>query len=212
MKIFPQGIFLIKWDQLKGGIVSLKIPEDMEVPENIVQQIQISHNFTPSYMITEEAEWNSVSFYNDEKEIIIVFKLDKYEEGQDFIQLLHDIDERLKVLEEDEIKKEINKFFQISFTVFKTRDEVISKLANDVMQLKTFQHDVNIRIDSILNKGKIKAMFKILTFLINKENCSYKELIECLEIKESSLRKALAKLEKQKLITHDKKKDWIYIE
>ena len=208
----PQGIFLIKWDQLKGGTVSLKVPEDMEVPENIVQQIQISHNFTPSYMITEEKEWNSVSFYNDEKEIIIVIKLDKYEEGQDFIQLLHDIDERLKTLKENEIKKEINKFFRISFTVFKTRDEVISKLANDVMKLKTYQHDVNTRVETILNKGTFKTLSKILIFLINKEKSSYNELKEQLKINDYWLKRALEEVEARKLITYDKIKDLIFID
>jgi len=208
----PQGIFLIKWDQLKGGIVSLKVPTDLEVPVNIVQQIQISHNFTPSYMITEEKEWNSVSFYNDEKEIIIVIKLDKYEEGQDFIQLLHEIDERLAVLEENEIKSEINKFFQISFTVFKTRDEVINKLANDVMQLKTYKHDVESRINTILNKGNLGITLKILLFLMNKEKSSYNEIKEQIKTKDYWLKRTLNKLKKQKIIIYEKKNDRIYID
>ena len=63
----PNGIFLIRWDEVEGGIIYLKFPENLEIPNPVVQQITISHNFTESYIITEEKNWNSVSYYNENK-------------------------------------------------------------------------------------------------------------------------------------------------
>ena len=67
----PLGIALVEFDRIAGGMVSLCVPDQMEIPVNTVQQIQISHNFTTSYIITEEQNWNSISFYNEDTEIII---------------------------------------------------------------------------------------------------------------------------------------------
>ena len=40
----------------------MKYPENLEIPENIVQQIQISHNFVESHITIEEKNWNSNLF------------------------------------------------------------------------------------------------------------------------------------------------------
>ena len=50
----PNGIFLINWDVVEGGTIYLKYPESLEIPDPVVQQITISHNFTESYIITEK--------------------------------------------------------------------------------------------------------------------------------------------------------------
>ena len=44
----PEGIFIINFDEYEGGIVSIKYPDtpDFVVPDNIVQMLQISQNFT----------------------------------------------------------------------------------------------------------------------------------------------------------------------
>ena len=74
----PNGIFLIQWDQVEGGMIYMKYPETLEIPDPVVQQITITHNFTESYIITEEKNWNSVSYYNERKELILVLVLSKY--------------------------------------------------------------------------------------------------------------------------------------
>ena len=73
----------------------MKFPENLEIPDNVVQQIQISHNFVESYITIEEKDWNSISYYNENKEIIIVLALDKYDDSSDYTIIL------------DEFKKEI---------------------------------------------------------------------------------------------------------
>ncbi|MHA1782190.1 MAG: hypothetical protein ACTSUL_02070, partial [Promethearchaeota archaeon] len=75
----------------------MKYPDDLEIPLNVVQQIQISHNFVESYITIEEKDWNSISYYNDKKDIIIVLVLDKYDEAQDYTVIL------------DEFKKELER-------------------------------------------------------------------------------------------------------
>ena len=84
----PNGIFLIQWDEVEGGIIYLKYPESLEIPNPVVQQITISHNFTESYIITEEKNWNSVSYYNENKEMIIVLVLSKFDDGNDYLEIL----------------------------------------------------------------------------------------------------------------------------
>ena len=66
----------------------MKFPEDLDVPDNVVQQIQISHNFVESYITIEEKDWNSISYYNENKEIIIVMVLDKYDDSSDYSVIL----------------------------------------------------------------------------------------------------------------------------
>ena len=104
----PTGICLIKWDEVEGGTVYLKYPEELEVPVSIVQQLQISHNFTESYIITEEKDWNSVSYYNENKEMIIVLILTKYDDGNDYLELLEEFNKELdKDLMEEKLKEQL---------------------------------------------------------------------------------------------------------
>jgi hypothetical protein len=207
----PHGICLITWDAIHGGAVSLSVPEDMEVPENTVQQIQISHNFTTSYIITEESNWNSISFYNEETEIITVIKLDKYEEGQDFVQLLQEIDDQLAVTEEKNRKHVLQDFYERSFLVFKTRDEVIRKLADEVAELKMLIHEIDTKLLSLMETAKLNTTQKVLLSLIRVEKRTYNDLKQVTNTSDHWLKKALDKLEKQGLVEYDKKKDWIYI-
>ncbi|MFO7796229.1 MAG: hypothetical protein R6W84_08750, partial [Promethearchaeia archaeon] len=99
-----KGVALISWDLVEGGTVKMKYPEDLELSENIVQQIQISHNFTESYIINEEENWNSISFYNEHKELIIVLVLEKYDDGQDYKSVLGEFN---KAVENDPKGKQL---------------------------------------------------------------------------------------------------------
>ena len=101
----PKGIFIIKWDEVIGGTVYMRFPEELEIHDNVVQHIQIAHNFTESYIITEEKDWNSVSFYNCEKEVVIVLVLDKFDEGNDYLIVLEEFN---KDLDKYENENELN--------------------------------------------------------------------------------------------------------
>ena len=92
----PLGIFLIMWDEIQGGKIFLQYPTDLDIPVNIVQQIQISHNFIESYIAIRELNWNSVSYYNEKKETIIVLILDKYADSTDYMIVIEDFNKELE--------------------------------------------------------------------------------------------------------------------
>jgi len=104
----PLGICLIKWDEILGGNIYMKFPEHLDVLDNIVQQIQISHNFIESYITIEEKNWNSISYYNEHREIIIVLVLDKYDDSSDFTVILDEFKKELELeLNETELKNHL---------------------------------------------------------------------------------------------------------
>ena len=93
---------------MEGGTIYLKFPENLQIPNNVVQQIQISHNFTESYIISEEVDWYSISFYNSEKELIIVIVLEKHEDGKDYLVVLEEFNKQIDL---DIKEKKFSLFF-----------------------------------------------------------------------------------------------------
>ena len=85
----------------------MKYPEALEIPTNIVQQIQISHNFIESYITIEEKDWNSISYYNEKKDVIIVLVLEKFDDASDYTIILDEFKRELDL----EIKEEFGNSF-----------------------------------------------------------------------------------------------------
>jgi D-hexose-6-phosphate mutarotase len=111
---------LIKWDEILGGNIYMKHPNDITIPDNVVQQIQISHNFVESYITIEEKNWNSISYYNENKEIIIVLVLDKYDDSSDYTVILDEFKKELELeLNEDRLKEHIERIYNLSLKVFR---------------------------------------------------------------------------------------------
>ena len=119
----PKGIFLIKWDEVLGGTIYMRYPELLEIPDPIVQQITISHNFTESYIITEEKEWNSVSYYNENEEMIIILVLNKGDDGKDYAppnsSLLEEFNKELsKEIKGHKLKSRLETMFKESLELY----------------------------------------------------------------------------------------------
>lgn len=173
----PKGIFIIKWDEVIGGTVYMRFPEELEIPDNVVQQIQIAHNFTESYIITEEKDWNSVSFYNSEKEVVIVLVLDKFDEGNDYLIVLEEFNKDLDKYEnEKELREQLERRFKFSLNVFRTRDEVITKLSNDVANAKMRVYDLEKRIERAINSNHLSVKSRILFLLATNDQLSINEI------------------------------------
>lgn len=195
---------MIKWDQVIGGTVYLKYPEDLEIPENVIQQIQISHNFAESYIITEEKDWNSVSFYNPEKEIVIVLVLDKYDEGNDYLIVLEEFNKDLDKYEnEKELKEQLERRFQFSLDVFRTRDEVIAKLSNEVAQLKMRVYDLEKKFERALNSDHLKVKSRILFLLAMHDELTFNEIRKQVKTSKRWLENVLENLIKNKIVEYD---------
>ncbi len=209
----PIGICLIKWDEVEGGTVYMKYPEDLEIPISIVQQLQISHNFTESHIITEEREWNSVSCYNENKEMIIVLVLTEYDIGKDYLELLEEFNKELdKEVMEENLKEQLESKFHYSLNAFRTTEEVIIKLSNEVAYLKTREYDFEVKFNKITNSNQLNVKSKILFLLAINEELSLSELKKNIHTSNKWLMSVIETLLKNKVIGYNPNKDTYYLE
>ncbi|NVM37194.1 MAG: hypothetical protein HWN81_16475 [Candidatus Lokiarchaeota archaeon] len=208
----PKGIFLIRWDDVEGGIIYLKYPEDLEIPNPVVQQITISHNFTESYIISEEKNWNSVSYYNENKEIIIVLVLGKYDDGNDYLEIVEKFNQEIdKVTEEQKLKENLETMFHISLDAFRTTDEVITKLSNEVAYLKTREYDFDVKFDFITKSNQLSVKSKILFLLAIKDFVSIKDFEQVIKTSKRWFFSVLETLVKNEVVGYDAKNDTYFL-
>ena len=190
----------------------MKFPENLEILDNVVQQIQISHNFIESYITIEEKNWNSISYYNENREIIIVLVLDKYDDGSDYTVILDEFKKELELeLNETDLKNHLERIFNLSLNVFRTRDEVIGKLSNQVAQLKTMEYDLIKRFEKIAKADHLKVKSKIQFLLAVNNEMNYKELHKLIDTSKNWLDKVLETLSKNKIIGYNDTKDTYYL-
>ncbi|MFX1430929.1 MAG: hypothetical protein ACFFCY_12275 [Promethearchaeota archaeon] len=200
----PNGIFLIRWDEVEGGIIYLKYPENLEIPNPVVQQITISHNFTESYIITEEKNWNSVSYYNENKEIIIVLVLSKFDDGNDYLEILEKFNLEIdKLTEEEKLKEHLETMFNISLDAFRTTDEVITKLSNEVAYLKTKEYDYELKFDFITRSNHLPVKSKILFMLVIKDFVKLEDFKRVIKTKKQWLLSVLDTLVKNDVVGYN---------
>ena len=208
----PNGIFLIRWDEVEGGMIYLKYPEDLEIPNPVVQQITISHNFTESHIITEEKNWWSVSYYNENKEIIIVLVLSRYDDGNDYIEILEKFNQEIdKVNDEQKLKEHLETMFHISLDAFRTTDEVITKLSNEVAYLKTREYDFEVKFDFITKSNHLSVKSKILFLLAIKDFATIKDFEKIIQTSKRWFFSVLETLVKNKVVGYDPKNDIYFL-
>jgi DNA-binding transcriptional regulator GbsR (MarR family) len=208
----PNGIFLIRWDEVEGGLIYLKYPEDLEIPNPVVQQITISHNFTESYIITEEKNWNSVSYYNENKEMIIVLGLSKYDDGNDYLEILEKFNQEIdKVTEEKKLKEHLETMFHISLDAFRTTDEVITKLSNEVAYLKTREYDFEVKFDLITKSNHLSVKSKILFLLAINDSLTLQDIENSIKTSKRWLSNVLETLIKNEVVGYNSNKDIYYL-
>jgi len=190
----------------------MKYPNDVAIPDNVVQQIQISHNFVESYITIEEKNWNSISYYNENKEIIIVLVLDKYDDSSDYTVILDEFKKELELeLNEDRLKEHIERIYNLSLKVFRTRDEVIAKLSNEVAQLKTLEYDLIKKFERISKSDHLKVKSKIQFLLAVKEEVRYFELRKSINTSKRWLDSVLETLSKNNIVGYNNKNDSYYL-
>jgi len=203
---------LIEWDEVLGGNIYMKFPENLEIPDNVVQQIQISHNFVESYITIEEKDWNSISYYNENKEIIIVLVLDKYDDGSDYTLILDEFNKELELeLTENKFKEHLERIYNLSLNVFRTRDEVIGKLSNEVAQLKTMEYDLKKRFEKIADSNHLKVKSKIQFLLAINNEMEYKELRNSINTSKSWLDNVLKTLSENEVIGYNNEKNSYFL-
>ena len=190
----------------------MRYPDELDIPDNIVQQIQISHNFIESYITIEEKNWSSISYYNEEKDIIIVLVLDKYDDSSDYTIILDEFKKELQLdLKEKELRWHLERIFNLSLKVFRTRDEVIAKLSNEVAQLKTLEYDLKKRFAKIANSDHLKVKSKIQFLLAINDELSHDELKKAINTSKRWLNEVLETLMKNQIVAYDEEKDSYYL-
>ncbi len=206
----PIGIFLIKWDEIEGGTIYLQYPNDLDIPVNIVQQIQISHNFIESYIAIKELNWNSLSHYNEKTEIIIVLVLDKYDDSSDYMIVIEEFNEELgKSLSDKDLIENLK--IALNRDVFRTKDEVIVKLSNQVAQLRMKEYDLERKFEILSKIDSLSVKSKILILLSMNSELSIKELRKTIKTSKKWLESVIETLEKNKIIGFDSQKDAYYL-
>jgi hypothetical protein len=190
----------------------MKYPEELNIPNNIVQQIQISHNFVESYITIEEKDWNSISYYNEVKDIIIVLVLDKYDDASDYTVILDEFKTELELdLNEEDLRKHLERIYKLSLNVFRTRDEVIAKLSNEVAQLKNLEYDLKKKFNKIANSDHLKVKSKIQFLLAINDEMKYKDLRKAIKTSKRWLDSVIETLIKTKMIGYDSQRDVYYL-
>ncbi|MCK4382112.1 MAG: hypothetical protein KAW66_02345 [Candidatus Lokiarchaeota archaeon] len=212
----PTGIFLIKWDEVIGGTVYMRYPETLEIPDPIVQQITISHNFTESYIITEEKQWNSVSYYNENKEMILVLVLSKPDDASDYIPpqstLLEEFNKELdKDMDEEKLKSSLETLFKSSLDAYRTTEAVMFKLSNEVAQLRTKEYDYEVKFGVISTSDHLPVKSKILFLLAINDGLNFDEIKEKVKTSKKWLDTVLRTLIKNNIIGYNSSKDVYYI-
>ncbi|MEJ2296030.1 MAG: hypothetical protein P8Y23_14840 [Candidatus Lokiarchaeota archaeon] len=203
---------MIKWDEVIGGTIYMKYPEELDIPDNIVQQIQISHNFIESYITIEEKNWSSISYYNEQKDIIIVLVLDKYDDSSDYTIILDEFKKELQLdLKEKELRWHLERIFNLSLKVFRTRDEVIAKLSNEVAQLKTSEYDLRKKFATIANSDHLKVKSKIQFLLAINEDLTHNELKNAINTSKRWLDEVLQTLQHNKIVGYNESKDAYFL-
>ncbi len=208
----PNGIFLINWDVVEGGTIYLKYPDSLEIPDPVVQQITITHNFTESYIITEEKNWNSVSYYNENKEMILVLVLSKYDDGNDYLEILEKFNQEIeKETEEAKLKEHLESMFLISLDAFRTTDEVITKLSNEVAYLKTREYDFEVKFDYITKSEHLSVKSKILFLLSIKDTARVEDFKSVINTSKKWLFNVLETLVKNEVIGYNPEQDVYFL-
>ncbi|MHA2129046.1 MAG: hypothetical protein ACXABO_00710 [Promethearchaeota archaeon] len=194
----------------------MKYPEALEISDPIVQQITISHNFTESYIITEENQWKSVSYYNENREMIIVLILSRYDTGKDFIppnsSLLEEFNRELdKEINEETLKNHLETLFNSSLDAYRTTDAVIMKLSEEVALLKTREYDYEVKFNIISNSNHLPVKSKILFQLAINEGLSFDALKTSIKTGKAWLNSVLETLLKNNVVGYNSEKDIYYI-
>ncbi len=185
----PEGIFIIDFDEYEGGIVSIKYPDtpDFVVPDNIVQMLQISQNFTSGVLYIRESNFNAISYGNEALQKVLVLVLSKYEDGEDFKEIIGQLDQMVMEFEDpEELKLEIKRIYELSQSVFRAREAVMLKLAQDITELKNREIDLKNGLKYLLARETTNKN-RIIYFLLINGNMSIEKISSELQIESSDL-------------------------
>ncbi|MFX1274320.1 MAG: hypothetical protein ACFFBP_02060 [Promethearchaeota archaeon] len=206
----PIGMFLVKWDQVEGGMVWLQYPKDLDISINAVQQIQISHNFIESYITIQEKGWNSISYYNEKEEVIIVLMLNEFDDSRDYMVCIEAFNNYLgKGLSKEELIENLDK--ALNMKVFRTTDEVITKLSNEWSNSQMRIQEIEANVKEILDIDILSVKGKIILSLVLNSELSFKEIRKIAKTSKKWTENVLNTLIKNKIIGFNSEKNTYFL-
>lgn len=178
----PRGLAVIDWDEFEGGYVAYKFPTAIQIPENLIQLLQISHSFNPGSLTIREGNFQALSIGIVELQKVIVLILNPYEDASDFREILMSIKDSISDFTDPTlINHQLEKFYILSQSVFKAREAVMTKLMGEITQLKNRDVDVQRSLDwLIITESDMNR--RILLYLIRYGNKKIDEIAEYLGI------------------------------
>ncbi|UYP48737.1 hypothetical protein NEF87_005022 [Candidatus Lokiarchaeum ossiferum] len=195
----PEGIVIIDWDEFEGGVVSFKYP-DIEVPSNLVQLLQISHSFNPGLITIQETDFHALSIGNEDLQKVIVLILNKFEDASDFTEIIYTINKSVSDHSESQkLENELTRIFGLSQSVFKAREAVLTKLANEVTELKNREIDLKLSLEwLLLNETSPENQIILVLLRYGSMQCS--NLTKYIELPETEIQSLLNEMETKKIL------------
>ncbi len=195
----PEGIVIIDWDEFEGGVVAFKYP-DISVPSNLVQLLQISHSFNPGLITIQETDFHAVSIGNEELQKVIVLILNKFEDANDFSEIIHTINKAVSDhSDSSKLENELTRLFGLSQSVFKAREAVLTKLANEVTSLKNHEIDIKLSLEWLLHhESSLKR--RIIFALLRYGSMNSSDLMSYIDSGDVSIGDLLNDMEKEKIL------------
>lgn len=148
----PEGLVIIEFDDFEGAKISFKYPEEFDVEDKYVQQINISHNFISSIMLNKDDTINAISYYNEEHLKTVVLFLKQREDGQDYYEIIRQLDDVfLRELADGEKEAELRRIYDLSTSIINVREQVLVKQANELADVKSELHEYKLRLEEMMN-------------------------------------------------------------
>jgi hypothetical protein len=191
---------VIEFDEFEGAMVSLKYPEEIEIPINAIQQIHVSHTFSPGIIFLREQDLNAVTYGNEENAKIVVLLLDKYEDGEDFREIIDILNNVLRENEDVELLSgELERIYTMSQKVFKAREAVLDKMAKEIQELKNKELDINAGLRYLM-KNEVNHLYRPIHALMLLGPLSLSKIIEYTSLEQEELLPILSELENMNYI------------
>jgi uncharacterized membrane protein len=201
-KSMPKGLFLVSWDSYAGGTLLFKHPESLDVPESVIQQLQISHNFIESIQAISTELMSTLSYSNVEKQLVMALVLKEGEESQDFYEILNGLNRLISEAEDLEnpmLFNELRTIFDLSQYVFKAREQVMINLANQITELKEQQAETKTKFQYLFD-NETDDEKKVLLYFFLENRAIVNEIVEATKLSKEKVMEIIEKLEDKETI------------
>lgn len=171
----PKGIFLIEWDEYEGAVVKHQFPSSISVSPFHVQKIMMTHQMETesNWIIHVEKDFKAVSYLDFERGNALVFALEQFETGSDFIKVLLEMGSILlphtgEGMDGEDFDKRLEENFRMIQSIMSTKELVLINFAEQIEELKEETLDLRQKLNILMNH--LDAPDKLLLFIALYDN------------------------------------------